>query len=103
MKIIQLMLYLIIALLLNVSTGTTQMNWESPWIPDGSTTLRSLIDEEYQIISTNTVYASNYQFTIEYIYLQKGNDLYRCVTMLNVTTREKQHGCERLSKTIRRR
>jgi hypothetical protein len=65
--------------------------------------LQTLIREQYQIVSTNTVYVSQHQFTIEYIYLQKGDDLYKCVTMLDITTRDKQHGCEKLIKPARRR
>ena len=89
--------------LLNGPNCIAQMSWKSPWALDDSVNLSVLINNGYQIISTNVVYVSQNQYTIEYIYLQKGNDLYKCVTMLDVITREKQHGCEKLIQAARRR
>ena len=68
--------------------------WKSPWKTQSEINLYSLINKKYEIIEITSATMGMGMIQIEMIYLQKGEDLYRCSTAVNAETKEEWHECE---------
>jgi len=75
-------------------TPAALAKWDSPWETKPEINLYSLINEGYKVINTNFSTAGMGTTIIEVLYLQKGKNLYRCMTVTQPQLKRETHECE---------
>lgn len=81
----------------SVVFGFSTTDWNYPWEPKEDKNLHKLLNEGYKIIDTSFNFFEDDKSYVEVIYLEKQNEVYKCITHMPTKNTMKdviKHWCE---------
>lgn len=85
---------LIMTMILLGTASLASAEYSNPWKSAPDTNISSLVNDDYRIIDTNIINMGGIKGLFEIIYLQKDNQIYRCITTHMGSPRTTRHECD---------